>query len=436
MKKISLIVLIFMVAGAMWAQNESSEDQKPVYTAAQQRLRVTAADIRLVPETELPTKGYHLYVRKRPEIESILLTETTKDPEGKNDSFAYRAKEYNPINGDEIRYLDGKPLMSEWARYSLVDSSPEHFEPLGEAFHIYIPEELEYGYEWERHGSVKIGKGTFINIRTFEKKYADYTGNFMDSPFMFDLQVRTKKKVQKKPEPKPEPKPVPKVEEPLPQIEEPVIEELVKEEEPVVVLTDDYNPVASDKFQEVAESMTYSKGPEDLTDNIMKCLDGLDPKKPCDLVFVIDATGSMKNDIDKLKTELVPALIEKFKDFSKVRYGLLFYRDYVDNFRYRDLPVKMYDFTTDLTLFNKNLNALVIKGKEGGDIPEAVYEALYAGACFYNYDPEAFKEIILIGDAEPHPTPRGTRKYSKDFVTKTIQERKVHVDSILLPKDD
>ena len=44
---------------------------------------------------------------------------------------------------------------------------------------------------------LEIGKGTFINIRTFEKKYADYSGNFMDSPFMFDLVKRPVKKVKK-----------------------------------------------------------------------------------------------------------------------------------------------------------------------------------------------------------------------------------------------
>ncbi len=397
-----LILFIFLPVFA-----EEISEQKAVYTPEQQRLRVTTDDIRLIPEYELPTKGYHLYVRKRPEIESVLLTETTKDPAGKNDSFAYRAEAYNEINGDEIRFLDGKPLMSDWARYSLIDSTPEDYPVWGKAFHIYIPETLVYGYEWERHGTVQIGKGTFINIRTFEKKYADYSGNYMDSPFMFDLRPRPKK-VKKEDPPAP------------------------KEE---VVLTDDYNPVASDKFQSLDEDLIYSKGPESITADILKCLDGLDPDVPCDVVFTIDATGSMKNDIETLKTELVPALLEKMKDIKSVRYGLLFYRDYADNFRYKELPVKFFDFTDSLDIFNKNLNSLVIRGKEGGDIPEAVYEALFASAKFYAYRPDAYRKVILIGDAEPHPTPRGTRKYSKDYVTKVLQEENINLDAILLPEE-
>ena len=126
-----------------------------------------------------------------------MLTETTKDPTGKNDSYAYRAKEYNKINGDEKRILNGEFLVSEGAKYSLVDSTPEETDFFGPAFHIYIPQTLVYGYEWSRNGEIQIDKGTFINIRSFEKPYADYTGNYVDNPFMFDF-VKIKKPKSKK----------------------------------------------------------------------------------------------------------------------------------------------------------------------------------------------------------------------------------------------
>jgi hypothetical protein len=205
---------MFTLAAMTFGQNsgESEGSQTALYTAKQQQLRIKAADVRLIPDSK--NGGYHLYVKKTAGVNSILLTETTKDPEGKNDSYAYRAKTYNKINGDEIRFLDGKKLESEGAKYSLVDSTVEKTsvfngksgEPV-EAFHIYIPETIVYGYEWSRHGEITIGKGTFINIRSFEKPYADYTGDYMDSPFMFDLKV--KKRVVKKPAPKPQPKPAP-----------------------------------------------------------------------------------------------------------------------------------------------------------------------------------------------------------------------------------
>ena len=422
-KKIILITVFFMALQAVFAQNsdESEGSQKVLFTAKQQQLRITADNVRLVPDSA--NGGYHLYVKKTENVNSILLTETTKDPEGKSDSYAYRAKEYNKINGDEIRFLDGKKLESEGAKYSLVDSTPERTKVFGEeveAFHIYIPETIVYGYEWSRNGEITIGKGTFINIRSFEKPYADYTGDYMDSPFMFDLKVQ--KRIIKKPVPKPVPEPEP---EPEP---EPI-------EEPETVLTDDYNPVASERFKEMSDDIIYSKGPETIIDDIRGLLEDVKDKDNLDLVFAIDATGSMKNDIDKLKTDMQPLLQELFGETPGTRVGLLFYRDYGDTFKYMDLPVKVFPFTSNYTSFSKNLNSIRIYGKEGGDIPEAVYEAMYASCEFYSWRTTAQKKIILIGDAEPHPTPRGSKKYSKDYVMGIAESRKIKIHSILLPKD-
>lgn len=422
-KKWILITFVFMIVQVVFAQSDGS--QTTLYTAKQQQLRITAENVRLVRDEK--NGGYHLYVKKLPNVNSILLTETTKDPEGKSDSYAYRAQEYNSINGDEIRYLDGKKLESEGAKYSLVDSTPENTSFFGPAFHIYIPETIVYGYEWSRNGQITIGKGTFINIRSFEKPYADYTGDYMDSPFMFDLKVT--KRVVKKPAPKPAPKVQPKPDpEPINE-PEPV-------DEPETVLTDDYNPVASEKFKEFSDDIIYSKGPETIIEDIRGLLADIEDKDNLDLVFAIDATGSMKNDLDKLKTDMYPLLTELFGNTPGARVGLLFYRDYGDTFKYMDLPVKVFPFTSNFTSFSKNLNSIRIYGKEGGDIPEAVYEAMYASCEFYSWRNTAQKKIILIGDAEPHPTPRGIGRYSKDYVMGIAESRKIKIHSILLPKED
>ena len=409
---ISFLSLVFFCGtdSFVFAQ-EASDSQKIIYTEKQNAMRITANDIKLVDEKndDGELQGYHLYIRKIKGVESVLLTETTRDPNGKADNYAYRALEYNPINGDEIRILDGKPLVSEGAKYSLIDSTTEKVEGLGDAFHIFIPTTLQYGYEWSRNGTVEIGRGTFINIRTFEKPYADYTGEYMDSPFMFNLETRRRAK----PNPPPPDPPV----------------------ESEVVLTDDYNPAASQKFEEMSDFIVYSKGPETIVEDILEVLDDLGDKNNLDVVFAIDATGSMKNDIETLKKDLVPALTAKYSISDSVRFGLLFYRDYGDNFNYKSLPVRFYGFTEDLKAFNKNLNALKIVGKEGGDIPEAVYEAIYASSEYYNWRGGVNRMIILIGDAEPHPRPRGLGKYSKDFVMNAAEKKEIKVKTILLPSD-
>ncbi|MBP5602056.1 MAG: VWA domain-containing protein [Treponema sp.] len=407
--------LVSLETSTLFAQETTQpESQKIIYTEKQNSMRIKADDIRLVEEKndDGETTGYHLYVRKIPGVESILLTETTRDPAGKADNYAYRALEYNPINGDEIRYLDGQPLVSEGAKYSLIDSTAEKTDFLGQAFHIFIPLKVQFGYEWSRNGVVEIGKGTFINIRTFEKPYADYTGDYMDSPFMFNLETRKRAKPNP---PAPEPEPPAPAE--------------------TVVLTDDYNPVASQRFGELSDTVIYSKGPETIVDDILDVLDGIGDKNNLDVVFAIDATGSMKNDIETLKNELLPALLKEFENAESVRFGLLFYRDYGDNFNYKSLPVKFFGFTDNLTTFDKNLKSIKINGKEGGDIPEAVYEAIYSATEFYNWRLGVNRRIILIGDAEPHPKPRGSGKYSKEYVMGLAESKQISVKTILLPSD-
>ena len=87
-KKKGLISVVFLVISAgLFAHTEGSQTE--LFTAKQQELRIKASDVRLVRDTK--QGGYHLYVKKTDKVNSILLTETTKDPAGKSDSYAYRA---------------------------------------------------------------------------------------------------------------------------------------------------------------------------------------------------------------------------------------------------------------------------------------------------------------------------------------------------------
>lgn len=372
-------------------------------------LLILPDDIVLVEEKDSASgsvSGYHLYIKKSPGIESVMLTETTRDPAGQEPNYAYRAKEYNPVNGDEIRMLNGERLDSPQSKYSLIDSTPEKNAFFDSAFHIFIPREIIFGYPWSRNGSVTIGKGTFVNIRAFEKKYCDYTGRYFDNPYMFDFEIRKRKKnaAQKPEEAKP-------------------------------VLTDDYNPIAAETFKEISDLMIYSKGPETIVDDIMNSIYAINPKRKADIVFAIDATGSMKDDINELKEKWLPVLADGLKEFEDVRLGLVFYRDYGDNFYSKGLPVKYYDFTSDVNAFMKNIRLLRILGNEGGDIPEAVYEALFASIEFFQWREDASKKVILVGDAEPHSTPRKSGKYSKQLIEKLSKEKQIEINAIITPDD-
>ncbi|MFC2419787.1 MAG: VWA domain-containing protein, partial [Treponema maltophilum] len=304
---------------------------------------------------------------------------------------AYRALEFNEINGNEKRLLNGVFLDSEYGRYGIVDSTPEKEADFGNAFHLFIPKKLVYGYPWSRSGEVTVEEGTFINIRTFEKPYADYSGAYADNPFMFGFNA---------------------------------------------ALTDEYSPAAAEAFKDIASGiLIYSHGPDTIVEDVMRSFKELPKDQNADVVFAVDATGSMWDDIQKLQKELIPALASELQGRAEVRLGLLFYRDYTDDFRYRGLPVQFNDFTRDAEAFFSKLNAMHIPRHSliGGDTPEAVYEALYASLEFYRWSPFAHKKIILIGDAEPHPSPRAGKGISKKLVEDTTRKKEVTIDCIIIP---
>ncbi len=349
-------------------------------------LSVGKDDVRIL---QSPDGGYHLYIRAKADIKSVLLTETTRDPSLKSDNYAYRAPVYNAVNGDEKRLLDGAFIRPEKKIYSLIDSTTEKDTPLGEAYHIWIPYLIAYGYEWSRHAEVQVLDGTYLNIRAFSKPYGDYTGSFSDNPFRLRL---TQKAALKAPP------------------------------EGTKYMTDTV-ATFSDLADRTRGKTLYAKSPDDLIPLIESIL--VPPgEKTLDLVFVIDATESMMDDVKKMRELLDGLLSEILPTYPSYRIGLVLYKDYFEDF----LVKTACPFTTDLTVFRKALDSFRVQG--GRDIPEAVYEAL-DGALAYPWNPEADKKIILIGDAPPHPKPRG--RVTKEIVDKEASDHGVQMNVIILP---
>jgi hypothetical protein len=343
-----------------------------------QDLSISREDLRIELRAE---GGYHLFIRRKPDIGSVLLTETTRDPQLRADNYAYRALEKNTINGDEIRFLDGYPIPKEYGIYSLVSSTPEWHPDLGWAYHIYIPYVLYYGYESTRHGEVYVGDGTYLNIRAFYYSYADYRGPFQDNPFMLRITQESKSE------------------------------------------TVSYLKETEIAFTEIAGEKTVSaKDPADTIKKIEEILKKEDGNA-VDIVICLDATGSMRPYIDMIRQQLITMLQEIIPRFKSFRIGMVLYKDYYDDYLTRIVP-----FTTDLNSFQRSLNAVKVGG--GGDIPEAVYEALYASAINFSWAAES-RLVILIGDAPPHPKPRG--KVTKQTVDTETSKRGIEVHAIILP---
>jgi len=368
MKKRCISLLIFIIPGFF------------IYA---QDLSIQSSDLLLELRAD---GGFHLFIRKKPDISSVLLTESTRDPNMQADNYAYRAGEWNSINGDEVRILNGSPIPRESRIYSLISSTVVKHPSLGDAFHIYIPYILYYGYENTRHGAVYLTDGTFLNIRSFALPYADYRGAFRDNPFMLEAK-----------------------QEALPNQPEGIYLE-----ETLVA------------FTEIAKSgsgdLLYSKEPEDLVDLIKSVLEK-ERGKTLDLVICFDTTSSMKKYIDATRQKLIPMLEAILNDFASFRIGMVLFKDYYEVYVTRIIP-----FTNNFTRFQRDLNAIRVQG--GGDIPEAVYEALHEGATRFTWEAQA-RIMILIGDAPPHPNPRG--KITKAMVDRAVGERNIKVTAMILP---
>jgi hypothetical protein len=348
-----------------------------------EELTITPQELRIEQSLE---GGYNLYVKKVEGLESILLTESTADPEKRAHSYALRNPEFHPANGYEKRILDGEFIEPGTELYSLIDSTPQDDEEFGEAFLVFIPYIVIYGYPWTREGEIQVLDGTWLNVRAFEKPYADYTGAFKDNPFVLKV-------VQKPEEGPPE---------------------------------GNYMADTVDNFKEIAEegrgTSTLSKGHEEMLNEIEIIIDQAGGES-LDLVLALDTTKSMEDDIPYLRDNLVPLLMEHTKRFDQLRVGLVLYRDYMEAYLTKIIP-----FRTGLAGLQSALNGIRVIG--GRDIPEAVYEALYAGIHEFPWAAET-RQIILIGDAPAHPRPRGS--VTKEMVYQDANDLDIQLHTIILP---
>ncbi len=157
-------------------------------------------------------------------------------------------------------------------------------------------------------------------------------------------------------------------------------------------------------------------------DDLQIRLDGRAPVEPTrlDLVFLVDATGSMADEIGKLAASMraMAAQIAQLPSQPDICFGLVAYRDRGDEFF-----VRSQDFTDDLGAFQRSLAALRAQG--GGDYPEALHEALHTAVHGLSWRGDgATRLVVLVADAPPHlepGQPRGLPSYDFDLQAATAR---------------
>ena len=117
-----------------------------------------------------------------------------------------------------------------------------------------------------------------------------------------------------------------------------------------------------------------------------------------DVLFLLDATGSMSDEIDQIKDTLlsISARISDLPARPDLRFGMVAYRDRGDEF-----VTRLYDFDHDIKRFRGTIESVIADG--GNDNPESLNEAYHVAI----HEPawrlgEAIRLVFLIADAPPH----------------------------------
>ena len=139
-----------------------------------------------------------------------------------------------------------------------------------------------------------------------------------------------------------------------------------------------------------------------------------------DIAFLIDATGSMSDEIERLKANMVSMAeqISSLPGTPDVRFAMTVYRDHGDLF-----VTRTFDFTGDVGAFTEALREVEADG--GGDRPEALEEGLHdlRSSPAWRGD-DTLKLAFLVADAPPHVGGEGPG-YDQDVLAAAAEGIKI-----------
>ena len=129
-----------------------------------------------------------------------------------------------------------------------------------------------------------------------------------------------------------------------------------------------------------------------------------------DVQFLIDTTGSMGDEIDRLRANLltISRSIAALPGQPDVRFAMTVYRDCGDDFLSRT-----YDFDNGVDRFNAEL--ATVRAGGGNDEPEALNQALHDAITRPGWrGDDTVKLVFLVADAPPHLDYPGDTDYALD----------------------
>lgn len=167
-----------------------------------------------------------------------------------------------------------------------------------------------------------------------------------------------------------------------------------------------------------------------------------------DIVFAIDSTASMGQWFTPT-TEVIQTFIKNIQQTvgsgeikTALRMGVLFYRDRLRNRNEPGCLEYLHKWGQELTgEINSVIQALQNEkeatcGSE--EVPESVFDGLNRVIVDTKWQDNAFKAIVLVGDASPHPATdeKNPMKFDISTILKQSEEKSIRFLNIKLAEDD
>lgn len=161
----------------------------------------------------------------------------------------------------------------------------------------------------------------------------------------------------------------------------------------------------------------------DILPALAKGILGRSKGKKMDIVFVIDTTGSMRDNVRGVKDYISDFLKPLEDERLDVALGLVEFTDVEAR------ESKVFGLTKDQKKFRKWLDKTIFLG--GADLPESGYEALISTLESIDYRDGSQKAFILISDAPQHDFDYdGKSRYSLDRIIARMNDEGISVDVV------
>jgi Mg-chelatase subunit ChlD len=146
-------------------------------------------------------------------------------------------------------------------------------------------------------------------------------------------------------------------------------------------------------------------------------------QKKLDVVFIIDTTGSMEDNVLGIKDYILRFLEPLEEKKLDVELGLVTFSDISAR------KEKVFDLTDKPDKFKKWLDKTIFYG--GGDLPESGYEAIVTALGKIDFRKSAQRFFIFMSDAPQHDFDYdGKSRYTLDRIISMLNEKNVSIEVI------